>query len=292
MQQYFAGLGMKWSFNLEKAPWWGGVFERLIKSVKRCLRKTIGQANLSYDELLTTLAEVEMIVNSRPLSYVSTEDVEEPFTPSHLLVGRRALSLPDTTFQHEIDEDEYNFELTSGTLSRRMDYLKKTLNHFWKRWQREYLLELRDSHRHYNKAEWKGNTLSEGQVVVVHSDRHPREFWKLARIQKLIQGSDGHVRGATIRLPSKSDRTKLLRRPLQCLYPLEVDHNNRVCDKVLEEAKDSTTDHNVPSADKEVSVDVRDDPPDEVQRVRPTKRAAQKANEFIRAVMTTDSDEL
>ena len=39
---YFAGVGMQWSFNLEKAPWWGGVFERMIKSVKRCLRRTIG----------------------------------------------------------------------------------------------------------------------------------------------------------------------------------------------------------------------------------------------------------
>ena len=64
-----------------------------MKSVKRCLRKTIGKASLSYDELATMLIEVEAVVNSRPLTYVTTDDLDEPLTPSHLLTGRRILSL-------------------------------------------------------------------------------------------------------------------------------------------------------------------------------------------------------
>lgn len=40
------------------------------------------------DELVTATTEVEAILNSRPLSYVSTEDLKEPLTPSHLMVGR------------------------------------------------------------------------------------------------------------------------------------------------------------------------------------------------------------
>ena len=51
VQHYLSGLGVQWMFNLPKAPWWGGVFERLIQSTKRCLRKIIGQASFSYDEL-------------------------------------------------------------------------------------------------------------------------------------------------------------------------------------------------------------------------------------------------
>jgi hypothetical protein len=84
---------------LEKAPWWGGFFERLVKSTKRCLKKTLGTAKLTYEELLTTTAEVEMILSSRPLSYIFTEDVEEPLTPSHLLIGRRLLSLPEPNYR-------------------------------------------------------------------------------------------------------------------------------------------------------------------------------------------------
>ena len=112
VQQHLAGLKVKWVFNLEKAPWWGGFFERLMQSVKRCLKKTIGKAKLIYDELLTVLMEVEAIINSRPLSYVSSEDLDEPLTPSHLLSRRRSLSLPDSTVATGYDSDE-DFQVTS-----------------------------------------------------------------------------------------------------------------------------------------------------------------------------------
>ena len=74
--------------GLEKAPWLGGIFERLVKSTKRCLRKMVGQAKLSLDELQTVIVEIESIVNSRPLSYLASSDMEEPLTLSHLLIGR------------------------------------------------------------------------------------------------------------------------------------------------------------------------------------------------------------
>ena len=82
VKRYFSGLGVKWVFNIPKAPWWGGIFERMVRSTKRCLRKIVGQAKLPYDELLTALTEVEMVLNSRLLTYVSADDFEEPLTPS------------------------------------------------------------------------------------------------------------------------------------------------------------------------------------------------------------------
>ena len=109
VQQYLSGLGVQWVFNLPKAPWWGGFFERLIQSTKRCLRKIIGQASFSYDELLTAVIEVEGVLNSRPLSYVSVDDLDEPLTPSHLLSGRRILSLPDHLYC-EPDEEDFDVE--------------------------------------------------------------------------------------------------------------------------------------------------------------------------------------
>ena len=51
-------------------PWWGGIFEKMVQTAKRCLRKILGNARLTQEELLTAVIEVEMIVNSRPLSYV------------------------------------------------------------------------------------------------------------------------------------------------------------------------------------------------------------------------------
>ena len=85
----------------------------------------IGKAKFSYYELLTAITEVEMIVNSRPISYMSTDDLEEPLTPSHLLIGRRVLSLPDNLcYREEIDDD---IEITTTHLGKRMKYLNNTL---------------------------------------------------------------------------------------------------------------------------------------------------------------------
>ena len=59
VEKFFLGMRIEWSFNLEKAPWWGGFFERLIGSTKRCLKRVIGSARLSYDELLTVLQRLK-----------------------------------------------------------------------------------------------------------------------------------------------------------------------------------------------------------------------------------------
>ena len=211
VQQFIAGIGLEWCFNLEKVPWWGGVFERMVKSVKKCLRKTIGKAKLTYEELMTALTEVEMILNSRPLSYVSSEDVEKRLTPSHLIFGRRILSLPDSDFQHGANVFDYNMKITHDTFSRRMDHLNKTLNHFWRRWEEEYLLQFRESHRYSGTTNHKTNVLQEGQVVLMYSEGSPRGFWKLARIHTLIKGEDGHVRGTVLKVPSKDTQPILLR---------------------------------------------------------------------------------
>lgn len=83
IKEYLAEKRVQWIFNLERAPWWGGLFERMVRSTKRCLKKTIEVAKLTYDELKTVTVEVEMILNSRPLSYVFPGDIDEPLTLSH-----------------------------------------------------------------------------------------------------------------------------------------------------------------------------------------------------------------
>ena len=64
IQELLVNQGSQWIFNVERAPWWGGVFERLVKSTKRCLRKMVGRANFSLDELLTAVIKIEAVINS------------------------------------------------------------------------------------------------------------------------------------------------------------------------------------------------------------------------------------
>ena len=85
---------ISWRFNIEWAAWMGGFFERMVGTVKRCLRKVLGNARLSFDELSTVLTEVESTVNSRPLTYLY-DDLEEALTPSHLMFGRRLSPLSE-----------------------------------------------------------------------------------------------------------------------------------------------------------------------------------------------------
>ena len=92
-----------WRFNLERAPWQGVIFERMIGTVKKCLRKVLGNARLSYDELNTLLTEIECTVNSRPLTY-QYNGPDEVLTPSHLIHGRRLSPLSDS-FHLDSDTD-------------------------------------------------------------------------------------------------------------------------------------------------------------------------------------------
>ena len=265
IEEFFAGVRVKWNFNLEKAPWWGGFFERLVKSTKRCLKKIIGTTRLSYEELQTVLVEVDAILNSRPLTYVSSEDLEEPLTPSHLLTGRRLISLPDP--QDSEDDPDYHASHTPEVLTRRMKHLTVMLDHFWKRWKWEYLVELREMHRYAQKPTTPHEPVSVGDVVLVYDEDHPRIFWKLAKVEGLLKGSDGVVRGAKVRVRSGNGFT-VLKRPVQHLFPLEVNVDNV---SVAEDVKLRLSQQKGQD-EKEVQ---------EEKKVRPARASAQRARQKI-----------
>ena len=74
-----------WQFNLSRTPWWGGHFERLLGVMKGAFYKTVGQGQLSWEELSEVLLDVEIVMNNRPLSYAE-DDIQLPtLTPNALL---------------------------------------------------------------------------------------------------------------------------------------------------------------------------------------------------------------
>ncbi|GFW34700.1 integrase catalytic domain-containing protein [Trichonephila clavipes] len=94
VKEFYASHKIYWQFITERAPWWGGFYERLIRTVKFALRKTVGRITLFRDELETLLIEIEGVLNSRLLTYIFSEFNEpEPLTPSHMNFGRRVNSL-------------------------------------------------------------------------------------------------------------------------------------------------------------------------------------------------------
>lgn len=128
------------------------------------------------------------------------------------------MSLPDNRSSEAEDSDT---DVQPQDLDRRMCHLSNVMNHFWKRWRNEYLLELRNSH-HKATQHSSNRVVSIGDVVIVHDEDQPRGKWRIGKVEALVTGSDGHVRGAAVRVKTKAGRLTKLRRPVQRLYPLEV----------------------------------------------------------------------
>ena len=201
LKEFCASKGIKWKHIVERSPWWGGFYERLVRSVKRCLKKVLRTARLSYEELLTLLVQIEGVMNSRPLTYLY-EDNDQPLTPSHLVLGRRLLTPAKSDRSYVSEELD-----RSRKASRRQKHLRTVLEHFWKRWQREYLTQLRENH---HPRERKGQTVRKGDIVVVQEDNVKRLNWNIGRIIELLKGRDGNTRAVILRTISKDGKVILL----------------------------------------------------------------------------------
>ena len=135
---------------------------------------------------------------------------EEPFTPSHLLCGRRITSLPYPIADNDPSDPDYG---SASDMRQQITMQARILEHFWNRWRHEYLTSLREFHSTTGTNEQSVKT---GDVMLVHNEG-PRSTWKLAVIENLIRGRDGLVRAAHIRTS-----TGYTNRPVTKLYPLKI----------------------------------------------------------------------
>ncbi len=126
VKEFLESRRIEWRFNLERSPWWDGFFERMVGSVKRCLRKVLGYAKLSFDELNTTLIEIEITLNARPLAYIYEESDYTVLTPYHLIFGRRLSSLAD----HIVNINDETIDENVSSMNKKFMYLIKNLDHF------------------------------------------------------------------------------------------------------------------------------------------------------------------
>ena len=88
-QEIAANHLIKWKFNVACSPWMGGIWERLVSCVKKCLKRTIRMRQINYIELQTLILEVEVILNNRHICADYEDDIDEVLTQNHLIFGRR-----------------------------------------------------------------------------------------------------------------------------------------------------------------------------------------------------------
>ncbi|XP_078051856.1 uncharacterized protein LOC144478005, partial [Augochlora pura] len=159
-----ATKNVQWHFNPPNAPHFGGLWESAVKSAKYHLKRVIGETRLTFEELYTILTQVESCMNSRPLCPL-TDDPSDltPLTPNHFLIGGTMAALPDVDLRD-----------IQPTRLIRYQHIQFMLQHFWSRWQKEYLHQLQQRYK------WQLDSSSKlriGTLVVVKEDNLPPLKW-------------------------------------------------------------------------------------------------------------------
>ncbi|XP_037302986.1 uncharacterized protein LOC119193483, partial [Manduca sexta] len=195
-EQEASRRAIRWRFIPPGAPFMGGAWERLVRSVKTALTTVLHEQRPHEETLSTLLAEVEFTVNSRPLTHVSVNPEDpEALTPNHFLLGCQGpLAAPNFPAEHGYGT---HADLRAS---------QQLADAFWTRWLREYLPELRNR----REPRSKGPELHIGDVVRIVDGTLPRNTWVRGRICATHPGPDGVTRTVDV-----ATRGGVLRRPVK-----------------------------------------------------------------------------
>lgn len=206
LSECFENEGVSWRFIPANSPNFGGLWEAGVKSCKIHLKKIMGNASLTFENFITLLAQIEAVLNSRPLVPLSPSPNDmDVLTPSHFLIGRRLTSLPDPDVR----------DIQINRLSR-FQHIQMLYQHFWNRWSMEYISELQ------TRGKWKTNmdNLKVGQLVLVKDNNLPPLNWRLGRIATVFPGIDNRVRVASIKTQHGE-----IKRSITKLCPLPIENS-------------------------------------------------------------------
>ncbi|KAK3726800.1 hypothetical protein QZH41_007204 [Actinostola sp. cb2023] len=160
-----AERGCNWIFHPPGASHMSGVWERLVRTVKRSLKAVLGKDSLNDEVLNTVFTEAERVSNSRPLTRnPSTPDDDEALTPNHFLNIRPSTNIPPGVVD---EKDKF-----SRKCWRQAQLLS---NHYWNRWLKEYVPSLQERQKWHQKQ----RNLCENDLVLVADDNVPRNKWTL-----------------------------------------------------------------------------------------------------------------
>ena len=196
------------------SAWVGSTWERLIRTIKSCLYKTVGRAKIDYFDLLTVISDIKAAVNIRPLTYRCSSDKLEPITPNCFLH-------PNANSNIIIDQEDpalWNSEPLSRTdLVESLNVRQILFNNFREMWYENYLLSLRGQCRNLHETHFI-NKIKVDDVVLIKQPNKPRPFWLLGRVKQLVYGADDKIRSAHVKRGDGS----LQLHSIKHLYPLEL----------------------------------------------------------------------
>ncbi|KXJ68243.1 hypothetical protein RP20_CCG004852 [Aedes albopictus] len=203
LAETFTNSNTQWILNPPAAPHMGGSWERLVRSVKTGLAVLSTSRNPDEETFGTVVAEVEAIVNSRPLTHVplDSED-DEALTPNHFVM----LSSSGVVQPAKLP-------ITSKvSLKTNWGHAQHLLDLFWSRWIREYLPNIR------GRTKWFEDSppIKPGDLVIV-VEEGMRNSWARGKVVRIYPGKDGRVRVADVQINGK-----VLQRPVAKLAVIQV----------------------------------------------------------------------
>ena len=207
IQDQAVSVGCTWTFNTSRAPWGNAISERLVRTVKTALKATFASTSkLTFSHLEGCIYTCEKLCNDRPLSALSENyDSNGTVTPSLITHGRLLQNLP---FDHTPLKDGVPF-------SRMQSHRKLLVQHFFKRWRKEYLMANLAS----KFASGGGQIpINVGQIVLI-KEEGLKPYFKLGRIVELLKSADSMVR----RVKVKTANGSILDRHIQHICLTEED---------------------------------------------------------------------
>ncbi|GFV50707.1 integrase catalytic domain-containing protein [Trichonephila clavipes] len=203
IQIFSAEEGIEWNFIPPASPHFGGLWEANIKSMKRILLRVAKSAIMNFEELTTLMAQIEAVLNSRPLSPLSSDPNDlNPLTPGHFLTNCAISSFPEPYTASD-----------SLSYHSRWKLVQSLRDKFWNRWSTEYLTHLQ------TRAKWseQNPNLMENQLVLLKDPNTKPLDWPMGRILEVFPGSDGLVRVVNVKTS-----TGILKRAITKVVPLPI----------------------------------------------------------------------
>lgn len=140
---------------------------------------------MTYEELYTALVEIEAILNSRPISPLTSDPSDlAALTPAHFIIGSPLKALPERSINcKEFDQLEHWARISA------------VKQRFWQQWSHDYLNELQC------RTKWtdKSPNVTKDCMVVIHEDNIPPQKWLFGRIVNCIPGKDDRIRVVDVR---------------------------------------------------------------------------------------------
>ena len=178
IQRKLANDKIQWIFNPPSAPHFGGIYESLIKSMKRAMSRILSGADVNDEELTTVLIEVEHLLNTRPISIKNDTDPEDrqALTPNHFIIS--------------IVEGNDQFTSRKEKTQCRWRRVQELSNQLWKRWMEEVVPNWAIRQKWLEQRE----PIKEGDVVWILDRKNPRGTWPLGKVEKCFPGTDTTTR--------------------------------------------------------------------------------------------------